>query len=230
MKHLNTGNAADLVRGIAPARHRRWMEQHLDTDCARCHELVAFVRAVAAVAQSEALWEPPAEVFERAADIFPERRARVAPLRRRLLPRLVFDSFREPLPVGIRSRASVSRQLLYRAGSFSLDLRLDYEQGGRRVSLVGQIAPRVAESERQPKVATPPVSVLLMDGEAILAQAPLTPFGEFHLDYEPQPRLRLRVPLGAVHTGVELPLTRLLRPRAEPGPDRPNRENPGRKS
>lgn len=230
MKHINDGNAADLVREVASATDRRWMEQHLETGCARCHETVAFFRAVATVAQTEAQWEPPAEALERAADIFPERRPRMAPLRHRLLPRLMYDSFREPLPVGIRSGRSVSRQVLYRAGDFFLDLWLDYEQGAGRISLVGQVAARIPENSGRAKTAEAAASVLLMDGRAVLAQAPLNRFGEFHLDYEPQPRLRLRVPLGAAQTGVELPLSRLLKPRAEANPGHSNRETRKRKS
>jgi hypothetical protein len=230
MKHLTDGNAADLVRGLAAAKDRRWMEKHLESGCARCRESVAFLRSISVVTQADAQWEPPADIIERALDIFPERRPRVAPLRRRLLARLMYDSFREPLPAGIRAGRGVSRQVLYRAGDFFLDLRLDYEQGAGRASLVGQVAARIPEDLARTKVPSASVSVLLMDGRAVVAQAPLNRFGEFHLDYEPQPRLRLRVPLGAAQTGVELPLSRLLKPRTKARSGRSTGDIPARKT
>jgi len=39
----------------------------------------------------------------------------------RIPVRLLYDSFREPLPAGLRTQQRLSRQALYQAGDYSLD-------------------------------------------------------------------------------------------------------------
>ncbi len=88
----------------------------------------------------------------------------------RLLPpvpaRLLYDSSREPLPAGLRTQQRLSRQALYQAGDYSLDLRLESERGTSRVALVGQI-----QNRKQPGKRLGGVPVLLVSGKQILAQA-----------------------------------------------------------
>jgi len=163
------------------------------------------MKKIAVTAREEARWEPPAGVLERAMDIFAIPARRVEPLRRRLVARLVFDSLRQPLPAGVRASNSVTRHVLYRTGDFFIDLRLDAEQGARRVSIVGQVSPR--EPSRRAALET--VSVLLTDRRSVLTQAPVNKFGEFHFDYEAHAQLRLRILFGK-QTGLDVPLGRLL--------------------
>jgi hypothetical protein len=183
------------------------MERHLSGGCARCLKAVTLFRRVAETARADASWDVPAEVIERALDIFAIRVRATRPARR-LLARLVFDSFREPLPAGVRSTRSVSRQVLYRAGSYFIDLRLDATAATRRVSLVGQVVRRGAD-----RASTRTATVSLVDGRTVLSHAPVNSFGEFQVDYDSKARVRLRVLLDAGRTAVDLPLSRLLRDR-----------------
>jgi hypothetical protein len=220
VKHLTAADAADFVRGVATAALRRRIERHLASGCARCARAVALYRTIASTARQEPQWDPPAGVLARASEIFsiPERR-QVAPLRRRLLPRLIFDSLRQPLPAGVRASNSVTRHVLYRAGDFFIDLRIDREHGAPRVSIVGQVAPREAP---QPNTPLEPVSVLLIDRRTVVARPPVNAFGEFHFDYDAHAQVRLRILLGE-RTGLDLPLARLLKSAS-------NHENAGRET
>jgi hypothetical protein len=203
--HLTATDATDFARGVASPAVRRRVEHHLATGCARCARTLGLVNKIVVTAREEARWEPPAGVLERALDIFAIPPRRIEPLLHRLVPRMVFDSMRQPLPAGVRASNSVTRHVLYRTGDFFIDLRLDAEQGARRVSIVGQVSPR----EPSRRAALDTVSVLLTDRKSVLSQAPVNKFGEFRFDYDAHARLRLRILFGE-HTGLDLPLGRLL--------------------
>ena len=121
----------------------------------------------------------------------------------------MFDSFGEPQPVGVRSLERVSRQAMYRAGDYYVDLRMETEPGTRRVSLVGQIAGSKADQRSFGNVP-----VMMAAGTDILARAVSNEFGEFQMSYEPGPQLRLFVPLGSGR-GIEIPLSRLTDAKAK---------------
>jgi hypothetical protein len=219
VKHLTATDAADFVRGVSARPVRRRIEQHLASGCARCTRAVALYRTIASTARAEGQCDPPSAVLERAADIFSIPPRRVEALTHRVIPRLIFDSLRQPLPAGVRASHSVTRHVLYRAGDFFIDLRIDREHGAPRVSIVGQVTPR-----EPPQPATPldAVSVLLLDRRTVVARPPVNAFGEFHFDYDAHAQVRLRILFGA-HTGLDVPLSRLLKPAS-------NHENAGRET
>src|SRR5438128_11128320 len=80
--------------------------------------------------------------------------------------RLLYDSFREPLPAGLRTQQRLSRQYLYQAGDYSLDARLENERGSPRVALVGQL-----QNRKQPGRRLASVPVQLLSGKQGLARA-----------------------------------------------------------
>jgi hypothetical protein len=184
------------------------MEQHLASGCARCTQFVTRYSRIVSTAREEGRWDPPRGVIERAEEIFAIPARRLEPLKRRLLGRLVFDSFRQPLPAGVRASNSVTRHVLYRAGDFFIDLRVDAQQGVRRVSIVGQVARRDPPHDANELES---VSVLLIDRRTVLARTPVNTFGEFHLDVDAHAQVRLRILVGE-QTGLDVPLSRLLKP------------------
>jgi len=198
MTHLDLADIADFVRGVAPPPARAAMERHLALGCEQCRKAVALLDAVATTGREDARWEPPAAIVRLATAIMP----RPVAFRRRLLGRLVFDSFSQPLPVGVRSLRRRSRQVMYRAGGYFVDLRVDAEQAPRRVSLVGQVASREAGVPR-------PSEAYLVHGSRTVLSAPINEFGEFAMEYTPGARLRLRIPLDPDELGLEVPLARL---------------------
>ena len=53
---------------------------------------------------------------------------------------LTYDSAGDLQPAGARANRSDSRQVLYEAGDFCLDLRFDRERDSMQIMLVGQVA------------------------------------------------------------------------------------------
>lgn len=114
--------------------------------------------------------------------------------------RLVLDTGESPLAEGIRRRGVTSRHLLYQAEDLYLDLRLEPEPRSSRVSLVGQLV-----DLRDPLRSVPPVTVLLLSGDEVLAQTCTNGFGELQMELGPHPSLRLCLALDGERL-VELPI------------------------
>jgi hypothetical protein len=201
-KHFSDAEWIDRVRGKVLAPVEEEMDLHL-AGCRRCRRSRDLFGAVADVARSEAAYEVPNGTLRSARAIF----ALQSPERVRILPRilasLVYDSFAEPLLVGIRSRQRVTRQAMYRAGDYYVDLRMESQPETRRVSVVGQIANR-----RDPERSVAHVPIVLTSDEEVVARAVSNEFGEFQLVYAPAKHLRLHVPVSDSGS-IEVALNRL---------------------
>lgn len=88
----------------------------------------------------------------------------------------------------MRSHHHISRQTLFEAGDYSVDVRQEHERGSARVTMVGQVA-----SRKEPGQALAGVPVVLYSGNSVLARTVSTRYGEFHLEYAPARDLRLEV-------------------------------------
>ena len=122
-----------------------------------------------------------------------------------ILARLVYDSFREPLPAGVRSQHRLSREALYQAGGFELDLRLEREKDTGEVTIVGQLASRT-----EPAKGMSGVPVFLASPKQIVTRTVSNRFGEFQAQCRPQPHMRLYVLVNNAGNYIEIPLNRLM--------------------
>src|SRR5207302_9303150 len=154
----------------------------------------------AAAARSDSKVQVPEYVVRSARAIFILQLPENVRLLPRVRARLLYDSFREPLPAGVRTQQRMSRQTLYQAGDYSLDLRLENERDSSRVGLVGQI-----QNRKEPGKRLGGVLVLLVSGEQVLAQAVSNSLAEFQMDYAPTKRLRLYMPVRPAGKQIEMP-------------------------
>jgi len=155
---------------------------------------------VAAIAQAEPDLVPPRDAVRLAKAIYTP-----PPRTERLLARLVFDSFLAPLPAGVRTQDRQTRQAVYEAGSYCVDVRVEHQPRRGTTTLVGQLADR-----DHPQANATDVNVLLKTRQKTIASAPCDQFGEFYLEYRPAPALRLDVCLGTTGRVLELPLSELM--------------------
>ena len=213
MKHFDVWQWAEFVRGLSEGVARSAMEMHLSSRCSGCQRTVDLLRGVAVTAQSEASYEPPEHAIQRAKAIWALYRPETARFPR-LLARLVLDSAREPLPAGMRTQDRPSRHVLYEAGSCYLDLQIEHQPASGLMTLIGQLTDREKSA-----ASTAVVPVWLMERKSLVASTLCNRFGEFQLQYEPAPHLRLCVPLRAAGKRLEVPLNRLA-------PGRPSRPRP----
>ncbi|HWX54031.1 MAG TPA: hypothetical protein VN176_05510 [Verrucomicrobiae bacterium] len=132
----------------------------------------------------------------------------VSPRSRELSPRsvqvarMIFDSFENPSPDGLRTLSSNARQLAYQFKEAVIDLSLDCAEGPNRISLAGQ----VLDLERKGKHEG--VSVLLVGGKGTLARTTTNQFGEFQMTFESADDLNLEMRL-AERSWVLVPLGKM---------------------
>jgi len=114
---------------------------------------------------------------------------------------LVFDSWLQPLPAGVRSGSRESRQAIYRVGEYYVYIRVEKQLESQLLSLVGQVA-----NETLPQQPMKSVAVALRCGEETLIQSVSNEHGEFQFEYEPKRRLHLWV--GLTDRNIDVPLSR----------------------
>lgn len=207
MKHFDSSQWSDFVRNLTDGENKESMIGHLDHGCKKCRQTVDLWHHLVQCATNETQYQVPEHVVRLAKSIFvlnhPEKVQRIP----RIYARLIFDSSRSPVLAGVRSGQVFSRQALYQARNFSLDLRLDQEPRSSRVMLVGQIA-----DSKEPTRQLSEVAVFLMRGKQIVAQAVSNRFGEFQMEYQARNDLRLRVLIGGLTRQIEVPLKQFMQP------------------
>ena len=211
MGHYDVGEWADFVRNLVTGARRSEMTQHLTSGCAECNANVAFLRQVAGAAETDRSYESPsAGLAEAARRVFPgakDRREHAGwmPALEALIARLTFDSAAQLHPAGARGDRPASRQLMYQAGDYWVDLRLDRARNSMRVILVGQVA-----NQKDPLLQMARLPVFVMAGRKIVSETASNEFGEFSLEFLPRQDLRLCVQVTQAGVQLEVPLKRSL--------------------
>ena len=189
MKHYDITEWADYVRGLAVSRIASHGGAPVRGLPKLQHDRCA-VREGRSRGQAEVRFEVPEFAAHCAKAIYVLQQPETVQILAGLRSKLVFDSFCEPLPAGVRSQHRISRQSLYEAGDYSLDIRQEHERGSSQVTLVGQIANR--KDPERPVTAVP---VYLLAGKSVVARAVSNQFGEFQMEYDARKRLRLYAPV-----------------------------------
>jgi len=147
-----------FARGILPACHEQAMRAHLDRGCAECQRAHVIWKRFVEAAGWDATDSP---------DCAPGWHC--SPNE--------FSTASRTLPVGIRGSAAAPRQLVYEAGGYLIDVRL--EQGTDGLStLTGQVVHAWTEG------ATRGTGVVVVGQNVIVGQTVANSIGEFQLDCE----------------------------------------------
>lgn len=178
---------------------------HLATGCAPCTEASGWYERIRAVVATDDSVAPPSWVIKRAVRIFDTPRRTNPRLSERIgqaIASLVFDSFARPALVGVRSTETANRQLLYRAGDYSVDLQLAPSEQSH-IDLIGQVL-----KEGEPSFES--VSGLKLDltrGDIVVFSAVTDEMGEFKVGGIEQGvyDLRVQLPQGSI-TVPDLPV------------------------
>ena len=211
MAHYEIGEWVDYVRDLLAASRRIEMKRHLVDGCEECNSLELFLRDVADIAITDESYEQASAPLEAAAiGIFAPaaesgESAGIIGAIRALAAQLSFDSAAQLYPSGARGHVPAARQLMYQAGDYCLDLRLDRERNTNRLILVGQVA-----NEKQPLLRLARLPVYVMAGKKIISETSSNEFGEFTLEFLPRTNLRLCVQVTQAGIQLEIPLKRSL--------------------
>lgn len=101
---------------------------HLATGCQRCEADRQWYDRVRAIAARDDSLAPPPWVLKRALKLFDRAQVRYEAIDNlgRIAASLIFDSLSQPSLAGTRSAQVSDRQLLYRAGRYSIDLQIGF--------------------------------------------------------------------------------------------------------
>lgn len=206
MGHYSMEQWVDFARGVIGERERAAMQSHLENGCRACSESRRLWERVHTLSRHEQAHEPPKSVVRALRATFalhgPRKVRRGTPA----VASLLFDSLRSPLAEGVRSGASVARQLLYGVGNYRIDLRMEPQPSSDRLTLVGQVL-----NSADPGVQIGASLVRLVRGRKIVAESTTNRFGEFRLESDTQARFQLRLQLPAeelrlaIEPSIELP-------------------------
>jgi hypothetical protein len=178
VKHFESKDWADFVRGLAGPEAMKEMEEHAGK-CEACASEVAAWATISLAMRRERNYEPPSSVVRIVKAAMAGAKPEAAPSRVRIFAQLVFDSLMQPQMAGVRGTMSGPRQLLYRAGPIVIDMRLEERAGGDRHSLVGQVL-----SSENSEEGMNEMPVHLLCGRSEIAKTRTNLFGEFQLEYE----------------------------------------------
>jgi len=187
--HLTTHFEDDawlsFVRGVTTAEEAEAMRAHLNEGCDECRQTHETWQRFVEIAKHEACNLASASAIRVVKAAFALRRK--VPFRAGLAQEAerLFDSSQEAWPRGLRGSPASPRQLLYQAGNFMVDLRLE-QNSGLSGGLTGQVV--CAQADRSTGCAG---VVLLREPNTVVGQTITNSLGEFQLDFERPDNLRI---------------------------------------
>ncbi|HJU12444.1 MAG TPA: hypothetical protein VJ728_16290 [Candidatus Binataceae bacterium] len=196
MAHFTLEQWADFARNTLKGKTKANMQAHLNTGCERCGKVLRLWTRVREVSSREHSYAPSASTLRIVKSM---RSAAAKPSKQPVLD-LLFDSLLTPALAGVRSTTSTARQLLYAAGAYRIDLRMEPQLDTEKVSVMGQVL-----NSADPSQMIPTISVTLIRNNKAITSTQTGDFGEFQLECKltAHLQLRLRLPDGV---GVEIPL------------------------
>jgi len=190
MRHFSMEQWIDFARNVVGPRERAEMESHLGDGCKQCSKALSLWQRVSEASRRESTYVPPQSVVGTVKGTFaiqgPRRVGRAA----QAIASLLFDSAATPLAAGVRSGATVERQLLYGVSKYRVDVRIEPRPNSEKVALVGQIL-----NSTDPGKNIGAVPVRVWQGRRVLAESMTSPFGEFDVECDLGNGLQLRVRL-----------------------------------
>lgn len=195
-EHFREEDWLDFAREVGDREHRARVARHLEAGCAECEQTFRLWAAVLSVADQATQGGPPEFVLARMKERFAVPRPKK--LRERIAAQaaLVFDSFRQPLLAGMRaSSGATARQLLYKAGRYTIKLQVEPAVEHERLSIVGQIL-----DEQDPTGGLRDIAVLALKGSKTLDRTLTNQLGEFHLEPGATDKLQLSVDMPEIGT------------------------------
>jgi hypothetical protein len=189
MKHFSTEEWVDYVNQVIASNERETMQMHLATGCKRCTETVSLWQKVSKSAAAEASYQPPADTVRLAKAAFVTSGMAQAQEASRGLIEVLFDSVLQPAVAGARSVVIGTRQMLYRADPYQIDIQIEPKPGSNRLVITGQLL-----DLSHPGIIGRDIQVSLSNHRGHSVIAATNQFGEFSGEVENSGDLELSIP------------------------------------
>jgi hypothetical protein len=183
MEHFSERPWADFVRGVSGPEISKDIRTHLAADCSKCKTATDAWSRVRRLASEESAYAPPEDLVRLVKLGFDRKlghQSRAWTPASWTLANLVFDSFAQPLPAGVRSAALSAWQVVYEAEGLTVDLRFGHRAQSKTIHLVGQVFDKRAVRAWQSNAT---IQLSTEQGELIATTA-VNAMGEFHIEFE----------------------------------------------
>jgi hypothetical protein len=144
---INLENLVDYLRLTGdPATHKP-IANHLATGCRTCQANQQWLAEVLELTTTDQSFDFAEATLATHDSPFQTGTAQDRPRLRQLFAELIFDSFWQPQPAQVRvgvPALSQSRQLLFRAEGYDIDIRFELAESDQTDELMGQILPTKA--------------------------------------------------------------------------------------
>jgi len=189
MKHFSTQEWVDFVNHVVMGNQQEAMQKHLATGCKRCAETVSLWQKVSKTAAAEASYQPPAGTVRLAKAAFATAGMAQPQKESRGVIEVLFDSFLQPAVAGARSVVIGTRQMLYRADPYQIDIQIEPKPGSNRLVITGQLL-----DLSHPGIIGRDIQVTLSNHRGNTVMAATNQFGEFSGEIENSGDLELTIP------------------------------------
>ncbi len=189
MKHFSTEEWIDFVNHIVTSDRQEAMQKHLTTGCKRCKETISLWQKVSKSAAAEANYQPPAGTVRLAKAAFATAGSLSRQQESKGLIEVIFDSFQQPALAGARSVVIGTRQMLYRADPYQIDIQIEPKPGTNRLLVTGQIL-----DLSNPSMIGRDVQVTISNRRGNSLVVETNQFGEFAGEIENSGDLELSIP------------------------------------
>jgi hypothetical protein len=189
MNHFKTEDWIDYANKALAEKKKAEMRKHLDDGCQRCQRSAALWGRIRLAAARESSYQPPADTLRIvkagfvSSDLVRQGRGSRGGVR------LLFDSFLQPAPAGMRSADFRTRQMLYRADPYQLDLEIESTPGANHLVVTGQLLDLT-----RPDMEGRDVPVVLSNRRGNVIHAVANQFGEFRGEIDNSGDLELSFP------------------------------------
>jgi hypothetical protein len=175
MDHFSVEKWIDFVNEAVTTSEKQQMDKHLNLGCKSCQKTVSLWQRVRASAAAEGNYQPPESAVRMAkaafAGIALGQQKKGAESRVKLL----FDSLLQPMLAGVRSAGAGTRQMLYRADPYQIDVQLEMKPGGNRIVVTGQLL-----NLSNPKLIASGARILVSNMHGDVVHTVANQFGEFN--------------------------------------------------
>jgi hypothetical protein len=177
-----------LEGSVNPESFTGFAGGHIGT-CPECLEKTNWLNGVLRSVRTELQYEPPDWSVANVIRLYRLRRPRAVRFAEQVVATLIYDSFNDSLPFGMRQRDLPARQTLYQVEDFQLDLRVQVT-GDDTGLIVGQI---ISES---PDVSVKGVGIALSHDGKLIGATETNALGEFVFEDLPKAEYELIVQFG----------------------------------
>lgn len=189
MTHFSVEHWIDFVNGKCARSVEQEIQGHLDTGCKTCLGESALWKKVQNSASNEAKFAPPADTVRVVKAAFANAGYNAKPGLAGMVAEIIFDSFKSPEIAGTRSAGMQSRQMLFSASPFQIDISIELKPDKARLSVTGQLM-----DASQPDSIGRGVPVTLSNRRGQTIQTVTNNFGEFQGEIENRGDLELTFP------------------------------------